>query len=260
MEKLYLYFSGVGNTKYVVKKFSSLYSQDDFKMVSIENKDAIFENEIINAKTIIIAYPIYDSFMPFIMSDFLQKYNEYFPNKNIIVIVTQMLFSGDGAALAYRMLKNQNVNLLASLHINMPNNITDVHFLPNKTVEESIKKVAKADKKISNLVQKIILGRKVKMGRRFYSRSLGFFVQRIYSKSYYFNSRKKVSINDDKCIKCMKCINTCPVENLVLKDNKIVGKNICTVCYRCVNICPTQAIHILSKKYPLKQYIRDEWN
>jgi|LGOV01.1.fsa_nt_gb ferredoxin len=260
MEKLYLYFSGVGNTKYVVNKFSSLYSQNDYKMLSIENKAADFKNEIINAKIIIIAYPIHDGFMPFIMSDFLQEYSEYFYNKDIIVIVTQMLFSGDGAALAYRILKKRNINLLASLHINMPNNITDVRFFPVKTVEESVKKVEKADKKIANLAQKIISGEKVRMGRRFYSRSLGFFGQRAYAKSYFLNSRKKVSINDDECIKCMKCINKCPVENLVLIDNKIIGKNICTLCYRCVNICPTQAINMLSKKYPLKQYIRDEWN
>ncbi|MCK5731425.1 MAG: EFR1 family ferrodoxin, partial [Tenericutes bacterium] len=180
--------------------------------------------------------------------------------KEIIVIITQMYFSGDGAALAYRMLKKQNIKLLASLHVNMPNNITDGRVFPVRTIEGSKNLITKADKKITKLVQKITSGKTVKMGRRFYSRSLGFFVQRVYAKSYFLKSRKKVTINDDECIKCMKCINACPVENLVLVDNKIIGTNICTLCYRCINICPTQAIHLLSKKYPLKQYIRDEWN
>ena len=140
------------------------------------------------------------------------------------------------------MLKKVNVNLLHSIHINMPNNITDVRLLKIKTVEESLTNTNKADKKIVEIVSKIKSGKKIKMGMRFYSWTSGFFTQRIYGYYFYNKLRSKLKINDNLCISCNKCVEVCPTDNLEMIDKKIIADNNCTVCYRCVNICPTQAI------------------
>lgn len=257
-KNLYLYFSGTGNTRYVLGKFASLYEESEYDFISIEDKDIV--KVIKEANKIIIGYPIHESIMPFIMQDFLKKHRDEFIDKDIITIVTQMYFSGDGGALAFRILRKANVRLLHSIHINMPNNISDVKLLRPKETDATSHIIEKADKKINMIVEKIRSGKRIKMGIRFYSRPLGFFTQRAVGYYTYKKLRKKLKIHHEQCIKCNICIEVCPVDNLEMIDNKVIPSDICTVCYRCVNICPAKSISLFSKRAPKVQYIREEYN
>jgi len=45
------------------------------------------------------------------------------------------------------------------------------------------------------------------------------------------------------CIACGKCVKTCPVGAIELKDNvAIIDYTKCTNCGQCVAACPTKAI------------------
>lgn len=258
---LYLYFSGTGNTKYVVTKFSKGFEDAEaYKIASIEQKNVLFSNLIETANIITIAFPIYGSMMPYILSDFLTKYKESFRDKKIITIVTQLYFSGDGGALPYHILKDVNVNHLHSIHINMPSNITDIKLFPLVTLEESAKYTAIADIKINKVIALIKAGKTIKHGRKWYSWALGFFTQRAYAKWELKRMRSRVKIDHNLCVNCNLCVKNCPTENLVIEEGIVKAKSECTLCYRCVNLCPTKAISIFSKKKPKKQYIREEFN
>lgn len=52
------------------------------------------------------------------------------------------------------------------------------------------------------------------------------------------------SINDDRCIGCEACIDTCPTEVLDLVDHKVRVSRFsdCVQCEQCANACPTQAL------------------
>lgn len=51
-------------------------------------------------------------------------------------------------------------------------------------------------------------------------------------------------VDAKKCVRCMKCINECPENNIQYKDSKFrFGKNCCG-CFRCSFNCPEGAIHI----------------
>ncbi len=57
---------------------------------------------------------------------------------------------------------------------------------------------------------------------------------------------KTVDINQEKCIKCKKCINVCPVNVLGFdKNGRVVNKNKdrCILCAECFYVCPTEAIN-----------------
>lgn len=261
MNNLYLYFSGTGNTKYVVNKFSSLYEEtDDYLVQSIEHKDFNYEQKIKEANMVFIAYPIYDSMLPFIMKEFLDEYRKSFRDKSIITIVTQMLFSGDGGALAYRKLKRVNVKLIHSIHINMPSNLTDVNIFKNISLGESGPKIKKADEKIKKTVLRIKSGKHIKDGRRFYSWFSGFFTQRIWGILFLRSLKSKIKVNHNACINCNLCVDNCPVDNLRFENGKIEQNGNCTWCYRCINSCPTKAITLFTKKAPKVQYIRKDYN
>ena len=75
-----------------------------------------------------------------------------------------------------------------------------------------------------------------------------FKIQRLGCK---LNS-KKYSVNKQKCIRCRKCINNCPTNNIEYKwqKKKIVFKDKCVMCMRCSFSCPADAINIgLLNKY-----------
>ncbi len=254
MKTLFLYFSGTGNTKYAVTKLADLLEQNP-SVYSIE-EDIDFDSLIQTADRILIGYPIYGSDIPMIMRDFLRKHLDSFQYKQIMTLATQMMFSGDGGALACYFLKDANVKCIASMHINMPENIADFKLFKIKTDEESQSVFQKAERKIEMYAKKILSQKKIKTGRRFFSRPLGYLTQRAYFRPFHNSMQKAWKVNENTCITCGICVNNCPVHTLELIDGKIESKGECTLCYRCVNLCPTQSIKILGKHYPTKQYIK----
>lgn len=59
--------------------------------------------------------------------------------------------------------------------------------------------------------------------------------------------RGKIEVDEEKCIGCGACVNVCPSNALILKENSghkileyFVGR--CIYCWRCIDVCPLQAI------------------
>ncbi|MGP1929518.1 MAG: electron transport complex subunit RsxC, partial [Arsenophonus sp. ER-BJ3-MAG3] len=66
--------------------------------------------------------------------------------------------------------------------------------------------------------------------------------------------QKVAFINENNCIGCTKCIQSCPVDAIVGTKQAIhtIIKNICIGCNLCVTICPTDSISML----PIKNIIK----
>lgn len=64
----------------------------------------------------------------------------------------------------------------------------------------------------------------------------------------YLNDVAKLSFNAQKCIGCGTCIDVCPHEVFVFKDNKILlaNKDRCIECGACSSNCPVEAIQVKS--------------
>lgn len=57
---------------------------------------------------------------------------------------------------------------------------------------------------------------------------------------------KKAKIDNEKCIKCQKCINVCSREAIIQKDNFEVNSKRCIGCSLCAKNCPSRAIKMES--------------
>lgn len=248
-----VYFSGTGNSKYVVDQFLIRKSPNDYTMHSIEENDVT--EYIKQANEIVIGYPIYYSALPKIFNDFLDENIELFRDKKVFIISTMGLFSGDGPGLAQRKLKKVNAVITGGLQLKMPDNICDEKVLKNAKHLNKIV-IQKAIKSINNTVCKINEGETVRQGLSPLSFLAGFLGQRLYFGHKVKSYSDKIKIDKSLCVKCGKCVSACPMQNLELSDC-VHSSNKCTLCYRCLNLCPTKAITLLGKKVVQQHCIDD---
>ena len=239
-----VYFRGTGNTKYCAEY---LLRQLDGSgtAISIENEKAI--DAIKSNKEIVFAYPIYYSYLPKIVNDFIVNNKAVWADKKIFIVATMGLFSGDGAGCAARLFKKYGAEVLGGLHIKMPDCIGDVKLL-KKSLDENRKIVMKADEKIEIAAKQMLNGKYPKNGLSFASRLNGLFGQRLYfrkkTKRYYDG----VKADSAKCVACGLCVSICPMNNIDVKNGTVNFNGKCTMCYRCFSNCPKQAITIIGKK------------
>jgi len=67
------------------------------------------------------------------------------------------------------------------------------------------------------------------------------------------------------CDLCLKCVRSCPRDNIFVKNDRIRFRFRCLACYRCVYGCPANAITgrffkfaILKEGYNLRRVINDD--
>lgn len=256
---LTLYFSGTGNTKYVAELFSLNMGAACF---SIES-DMDFSAEIKRHDTITICYPIYGSRMPLIMREFAAKHMANFAGKKLIIFVTQVAFSGDGARVLTDLFPVNHIEVIYAEHFSMPNNVSNIFFLRQRSDKSIAKRMQAADRKLDSVCRNIKSGKVKKRGFSVFSKLIG----KVQGKPWQGDSRNssaaegtmeyraKHSVKiDANCTACKICVKCCPMNNFEGADGIITPKNNCTVCYRCINLCPQKAISVWFSAKPKWQY------
>lgn len=89
------------------------------------------------------------------MRNFVYKYKEKLNGKKLIILVTQNLFSGDGARVFTDLLKGINYEVIYAEHFNMPNNICNISFYPLSSSKKSRKYIIDAHKKIDKIINNL---------------------------------------------------------------------------------------------------------
>lgn len=235
-----IYFSGTGNTKFCVTRF---LEKCGGKAYSIEDKVSALSED----NDIVLGYPVYYSNMPMIVRDFIEQNAELWRGKNVFIIATMGLFSGDGTGVAARLLKKYGAVITGGVHIKMPDCIGDVKLL-KKSPQENRETVKLAAQKLDEAAERLRNGDSLREGLGFFDHIAGLFGQRLwfYGKTKSFTQNPKIDVK--KCVGCGACVRLCPMENIMLQDRKAVSGNRCTMCYRCFSNCPRQAITIIGKQ------------
>jgi len=247
---LTLYFSGTGNTKYIAELFSQKIGARCFSIES--NKD--FAPEIKANDTIAFCYPIYGSRVPRIMREFVRKYVSELRGKKIVILVTQMMFSGDGARVFTELFDTGAVDVVYAEHFNMPLNMGNTFILDLwKPTDKKVQKYIKnAEAKMSRVCENIKNGIVKKRGFARGSIWLGY-IQGIPWQKFENACQSKVKIHKN-CTACGICIKKCPMGNLTNPTGHVQQMNNCIICYRCVNYCPQNAITVVLHRRPRWRY------
>lgn len=239
-----IYFSGTGNTKFCIENFLACYDKAA-KSYSIEEEQAI--HAIKMNRQLVFAYPVYFSNVPKIVRDFIEEHHLLFTGKEIFLIATMGLFSGDGTGCSARLFQKYGARITGGLHLKMPDCIGDEKAL-KRTAGQNQNLIQTAEEKIKKAAQALGKGAAPREGLGFGYHLAGLFGQRLW---FYGKTRRysdKLRIDQNACVGCGICSSLCPMHNLIIQSGKAVQKGRCTMCYRCVNHCPRQAVTLLGKK------------
>jgi ferredoxin/flavodoxin len=240
-----IYFSGTGNTKYCVERFTSSVDQNA-KSYSIEDDKLL--SEIDFHDRVVFGFPVYYSSIPKIVKDFIRKNAKYFRHKKVFVITTKGLFNGGGIIHAKKIFQECGSVFLGSAQFNMPDNIRDLLIMELAFSKHYDKIISKANRKIEKTVKNYKEKKFGQSGLSIFNYAVNFVQQLLW---FYPKTDKYIAapkIDNTKCNRCKTCVKFCPMKNIKEVDNKIVAGDKCTICYRCFNSCPRKALTILGHK------------
>ena len=248
-----IYFSGTGNSRYALEVFIREYGNNSV-LFSIEDIKLI---EHINSHDeIVFSYPVQYSAVPKILSDFIHNNSSVWQGKRVFIIATMALFSGDGAGVLGRLLKQNGAKITGGLHLQMPDSIADEKVL-KRSFEKNTQLVEKANRKVIKAVANIKNGKYPQEGLGILSRLAGFLSQRLW---FGYRTRKysdKLKVDADKCIGCSKCVTE--AISLILKNSmlEINTKDIFAYNIHNCNIMVDFFIKMREKNYTPKSWRTD---
>lgn len=245
------YFSGTGNTKWVADRLKEKFSfyGAQLELVNIEKNP---KPDLEGCDFFIIGTPIYAGCGPKIMDDFIANFPQNNDNLKCMIYSTQGADSACGAEIYRRLLEQKGYNVLIQSMIRMPNNF---YFAFGREVTDEGRKAVldNAKKKAKELAGSFMEGQRIYepiSGVRVF---FGKMISKIYRRSMP-NSAKHFESTKD-CIKCGKCVRSCPKGNITMENGCVVFHSNCMMCLRCIQGCPANAVTYKGKK--IKQTQKD---
>ncbi len=241
------YFSGTGNTfraASIVKK----KLEDSGYQVSLRN----IEMGVYTSSTglDIFAFPVYAYDVPEIMMRYIKSLAPARKKKAAVIAVHGMLWHkpvvpGDGGDPGYSFehakwaLSRKGYDVAYTMAVGFPHSITTLLSAPRP--EEIIKIREASDKRVEAFADMVARGEKSlqKCGPLPVIYSLvpglvfGIFGRRGLGKLY---------VADTACIKCGRCIESCPAKAIRFSLGRPRWSWKCQGCQRCINICPRRAV------------------
>ena len=71
-------------------------------------------------------------------------------------------------------------------------------------------------------------------------------------------SHPEIMVHSIRCIGCKSCLEVCPEEALILKENRVVGidRNRCNLCYQCAEVCPSRALEMTGRLMTVNEVMK----
>ena len=245
-------FSGTGNTWYVAQALKQSFEALGITCSVISLETAHDADHLIEGADVIgLGYPIYGSDFPEPVARWLESLL-YSPSKRAFVYCTQFRYSGDGAAIGAKALREKGYLVRQLMHVNMPNNITDYRFVRWLKPPSPERLMCYVKGKADRMAEAVKGDKRLYKGETLMSLVLGL-VQRIPFRLGRQAAKTKLKV-DVHCVGCGLCVALCPSHNLSIEAHVAKPSNRCYLCYRCINHCPVQALHFAKNTRVLRPY------
>lgn len=245
------YSTATGNSLYVAKTIRDKFK--DCELISMSK--ALKENKFEVTEDVIgFIYPVHYAGIPIVANEFISKLRI---NENAYIFAIGVT-GGGGADTSFNQINNVLPNKLKI------SNFCTIKYISNYTrasrnpTEQRAKDAIKENEsKLMNFIESL---RKREIKEKDFKWGIGNLEYNIW-KDYYKSKDKKFNVNE-RCVNCKMCEKVCPVDNIIIENNKPKWSGKCTDCMACINICPKEAINIgkstINKNRYLNPYVRRE--
>lgn len=259
-----IYFTGTYNTRFLANKLKNIFNDgNEIQLIELEKSTEVID--LNDTDLLFVGYPIYGFNSQTLLSSYLRKAKKKLrEGKKIDYII----FKNSGETYAInnassrvikRILSKKHFNLLSEYHFPMPYNI---HFPFSNNL---IKQIINYNEKQFEILKYNFdnnISHKIKSNIIYDICSFVVSIQKVggFVNSFFYK------VKSDSCIKCLKCVNICPMNNIYInKKGKIKLHHNCLMCMRCSFFCPTDAFRIgfinswrVSNYYDLKKIENDD--
>lgn len=233
------YFSGSGNTKFVVENFAlKLKEHYSVELHEIDKITRDFDSFNDDFDVVGIIYPVHALNAPAIFFDFIKHHLPEGKKRKAFIVKSpgDPFFQGGSSYQVRQALVKKDYTVFHESMIVMPANVF-LRYPDNFITEICIN----ATEKIASAVKEITAGtqRKHKNSMMINCSTAVFSAMEQFG-SFCFGKDLTVS---DKCTNCGKCMIECPTRNI--KEgchNKPSFGLKCIICMRCIYGCPVDAI------------------
>jgi ferredoxin/flavodoxin len=249
------YFSGTGNTTWVVRRLVDRLNElgDEVVATSCE-RVAPSDVDPTACDVMGIAFPVYASFAPTLIRDFIAQLPA--ADKPLFVVTTAGFAAGDTAWYAAKPLRDRGYEPFVLANVIVANNLRlpVLSPLPIPSLEEMVHKLERASGKVGRLAGWIHRREHHVEGVSFWGRLLGV-IQRLSVQPFEALAFKGF-FADETCTRCGWCVRYCPAHNIEMTDEGVDFLDRCMLCMRCYSFCPSQAIQSTEKTRNVQKYPR----
>ncbi len=238
------YLSGTGNTKWAAESLARLTGEQLVDIFKVDDNDmnySLAPNERIG-----FCFPVHGWRPPLFLRKFISRLKLQDSDKHYCYAVCT---AGDNIGETIDILKKdlsrQGITLDSAFSLIMPESYVGLPFMDVDTQDNERLKKEKAEQELAEY-GKLIINREKDVWRltigkwpRVNSRLLGGFF------TDYLITDKRFHVDKSRCISCGICSKVCPVENIVINDNKYPQwqhNGSCLTCFSCYHHCPVHAI------------------
>lgn len=246
MKNQIFYFSGTGNSLRVARDLA--FALGDTEVISIPQ--ALRDKTPIVAERLGLVFPVYMWGLPAIVDRFCRQIEA--PAATYCFAVTTCGGSAGGTLTQLKtVLKQRGLTLSLGRVVRMPGNYTPLYGAPSEATQRKLFAAEKAG--IQDIVRQIA-------GEQPGGVDGGGPVGRLLSKVVYRFGMPRLAASDvkfradEKCNGCGVCAKVCPVDNIVLRENRPVWRHHCEQCMACLQWCPQEAIQFGARTAGRRRY------
>lgn len=226
------YFSGTGNSRWAALETAKLTGDRAVFIPRAEANCRLRDNEPVG-----FVFPIYAWAPPACVTAFIKSVQlDNYQNNFCYFIATCHSQTGNIDGIMKKALASRGWRCDAGFSVRMPNNYllaplvkTDTPQKRNELLRDAQMRLKDIAADISRRTSKFDLRR----GSKLLSLITPLFQKHMTAKDF--------RVERDKCVKCGKCAEICPVNNIRLTPFPQWGSR-CEMCQACLSVCPTAAI------------------
>jgi ferredoxin/flavodoxin len=250
------YFSGTGNTAWVVRRLVDRLSELGDEVVAASCERVAPSDIALTACDVMgIAFPVYASFAPALVRDFIAGLPPA-AGKPLFAVTTAGYAAGDTAWYTVRPLRARGYEPFVLVNVLVANNLRlpILSPLPIPSPEEMVDKLEQAFRKVARLAGWIHRRERHVEGAGLFGRLLG--VSQRLSVQPFEALAFQGFFADETCTHCGWCVDHCPVHNIKMTDSGVEFLDHCMLCMRCYSFCPSHAIQSTEKTKNAEWYRR----